>query len=118
MNKRPHSITIVAWVFVAAGIIGFVYHASEFDFQRPFGDDVLLVCFVRLLAILFGVFALRGHDWARWGLAGWLLYHVILSAFHTPFELVVHGVLLVVVVYILFRPRASAFFQGRSADVP
>ena len=59
MNKRPLSVTIIGWLFVVAGAIGFVYHASEFSLH-PFRSDVVLVCIVRLVAILSGVFLLRG----------------------------------------------------------
>jgi hypothetical protein len=80
-----------------------------------FGYDVLWVSFVRLLAILFGVFTLRGGNWARWGLVVWLGYHVILSVLHTPLELIMHSVLFAAVLYFLFRPQASAYFRGAEA---
>ena len=65
MNKRPLSITVISWLFVAAGVIGLAYHATEFKADRPFQYDVVWVCLVRLLAILCGVFMLRGSNWAR-----------------------------------------------------
>jgi len=111
MSKRPRSITVISWMFIAAGMVGLAYHASEFNTQRPFDSDFLWVCFVRLLAILCGAFLLRGRNWARWGLVVWLGYHVILSVLHTPFELLVHGLLFAAVLYFLFRPRASAYFR-------
>ncbi len=112
MSKRPRSITIISWVFLAAGVVGLSYHASEFKAQRPFEWDLVWVCFVRLLAILSGVFMLRGRNWARWLLVVWLGYHVLLSVLHTPFELVVHGLLFAVVLFFLFRAPASAYFRG------
>ena len=111
MSKRPHSITVIGWIFITAGAVGLVYHATDFNVQRPFDADVLWVSFVRLLAILVGVFALRGNNWARWGLVGWLAYHVILSVLHTPFELVVHSVVLAAVLYFVLRPEARAYFR-------
>ena len=112
MNKRPRSITVISWIFLAAGFIGLAYHATEFNAQSPFEYDVVWVCFVRLLAILCGVFMLRGSNWARWLLVVWLGYHVILSGLHTPFELLVHSLLFAGVLYFLFRPQASAYFRG------
>ena len=114
MRRRPPSITIIGWLFVGAGTIGLAYHATEFKAQRPFEYDLIWVCIVRLLAILSGVFMLRGSNWARWGLLVWLAYHVILSAFHSLSELAMHSLLLCVVAYFLFRPQASAYFRGES----
>ena len=116
MNKRPISVTVIGCIFIAAGVIGFAYHVSEFKPQRPFQYDLVLVSLVRLLAILGGVFVLRGKNWARWLLLAWIAFHVVLSAFHSLFELAVHGLLLAVIAYVLFRPPASAYFRSAGAD--
>ncbi len=112
MNKRPLSVTIIGFIFIAAGVIGFAYHITEFKMQRPFEPEIVWVSLVRLLAILGGVFVLRGNNWARWLLLVWIAFHVILSAFHSLFEFVVHGLLFGDIAYFLFRPRASAYFRG------
>jgi len=112
MNKRPRSVTVVSWLFIAAGVVGLTYHATEFKAQRPFDSELLWVCFVRLLAIVCGTFMLRGRNWARWGAVVWLGYHVILSVLHSPFELLTHSLLFIAVLYFLCRPRASAYFRG------
>src|SRR2546427_6050725 len=114
MNKRPRSITVISCIFLAAGFIGLAYHATEFNARSPFEYDVVWVCFVRLLAILCGVFMLRGSNWPRWLLVVWLGYHVILSVLHTPFELLVHSLLFAGVLYSLFRPQASVYFRPTS----
>ena len=114
MNKRPLSVTVIGWIFIAAGVIGFAYHVTEFKTLRPFPNEIVWSACVRLVAVLGGVFVLRGHNWARWLLLAWLAFHVILSAFHAWSELIVHGLLFVVVAYVLFRPRASAYFRGAS----
>jgi len=117
MSKRPISITVISWIFIAAGVVGLAYHGNEFIARRPFRYELLWVCLVRLLAILAGVFMLRGRNWARWLLVLWVGYHVGLSFLHTPFELVVHGLLLVVVLYFLFRAPASAYFSRDATAV-
>jgi hypothetical protein len=118
MNRRPLSVTVISCLFIAAGIIGFAYHATEFKPQGQFKYGLVWVCFVRLLAILSGLFMLRGSNWARWLLLLWIVYHVILSAFHTLSELAMHSLLLVVVAYFLFRPEASAYFRAARATHP
>ena len=113
MKKRPLSITIISWLFLAAGVIGLAYHATAFTADHPFQSDVIWVCLVRLLAILCGVLMLRGSNWARWLLLVWIAYHVSLSAFHSLFELVIHSLLFAVVLFFLLRPQASSYFRGR-----
>jgi ABC-type branched-subunit amino acid transport system permease subunit len=110
MNQRPHSVTVIACTFIAAGLIGLTYHATKFNVQSPFELSFAWICFVRLLAILGGAFTLRGSNWARWLLLVWIAYHVILSALHSS-GLVIHSLLLAAVAYFLFRPRASAYFR-------
>jgi len=116
MNKRPRSVTVISWLFIAAGVVGFAYHATEFKTHGPFQYDLLWVCLVRLLAVLSGLFMLRGCDWARWLLLVWIAYHVILSGFHSLSELVMHGLLFAVVAYFLLRWQASVYFRGASAN--
>jgi hypothetical protein len=115
MNKRPLSVTAIGCIFVAVGVIGLAYHGAEFKAQRPFDYGIVLVLLVRLLAILGGVFLLRGSDWARWFLLIWIAYHVILSAFHSMFELIIHSLLFAVIAFFLYRPRVSAYFRDARA---
>lgn len=116
MSKRPRSITIISWIFLAVGAVGLAYHATDFKAERPFESDLVWVCLVRLLAIICAVFMLRAGNWARWLLVIWIAYHVILSAFHSAFELIIHSLLLVVVAYFLFRRSASVYFRGARAE--
>jgi len=109
--RRRFPVVIVGLLFVSAGIVGLVYHAGEIDLHHPFEFDVVAVLVVRLLAIVGGVFVLLCRNWARWLLIGWLGYHVVLSAFHSPGELVFHFVLLVVISWLLFRAGASPYFS-------
>jgi hypothetical protein len=115
MNKRPHSVTVIGCLFIVAGVIGLAYHGAELKAQGPFDSDIVWVLLVRLLAILGGVFLLRSADWARWFLLIWIAYHVILSAFHSMFELIMHGLLFAVITYFLYRPRVSAYFREKRA---
>jgi hypothetical protein len=118
MKKRPLAITVIGWLFIAAGSVGLVYHAAELKAPHRVELELALVCFVRILAIASGVFMLRGFNWARWLLIVWIAYHVVLSAFHSPMEVAVHGLLFCVVAYFLFRQSASAYFRRGSAEPP
>ena len=128
MNKRPRSITVISWIFIALGGIltladllplvdtAAAQRFSEFKAQHPFESarDIL----AHVLAVVCGVFMLYGFNWARWLLVVWMGFHLILSALHSPFQLVVHSLLFAVVLYFLFRPPASAYFRGARTNSP
>ena len=116
MNKRPHSVTVIGWLFLVAGIVGLAYHATDFKTRGQFQFELVWVLLVRLLAIISAVFVLRANNWARWLLVIWVAYHVILSGFHSMFEFMVHGLLFGVVVYFLFRSPASEYFRSARAE--
>jgi hypothetical protein len=116
MNKRPNAVTVLSWVFITAGVVGLAYHFTGFKAQPPFQYDILWVALVRLLAIVCGVYMLRGRNWARWLTLVWIAYHVALSAFHSLNELVVHTLFFVVFAYILFRPGATEYFRGTRTE--
>ena len=105
--QRPLAFTIIGWLFIAAGSVGFLYHIMELNLRDPLANDTVWVSLVRLLAVLGGVYLLRGRSWARWLLIIWVAFHVGLSAFHTHTGLLAHSVLLVVVAWFLLRPRAA-----------
>ena len=115
MHKRPLSITIIGWIFIAVGIVGLIYHSTH-----PNEDYILWILFVRFLALLCGVCMLFRQNWARWLAAAWLAYHVYLSL-HDYLKLldkasglIIHALLLVVIAFFLFRPSSTAYFRGKN----
>ena len=111
MSHRPRSITIISWLFIAAGSIGFFYHMSEFSSRSPLDYELLAILLIRLLAVVAGAFMLRGANWARWVLVAWMGYHIVLSAFHSATEFALHSLLFGTLAYFLFRARSSAYFR-------
>lgn len=109
--KRPLVVTIIGWLFILSGTVGFIYHAKELDTQDPFVNDAVWVELVRLLAIAGGVLTLNGSNIGRWLLIAWMAYHVILSYFHPLSELIVHVIVLAAVAYGLFHRTSGAFFR-------
>jgi hypothetical protein len=103
---------------ILAGTVGFIYHLTEVNVQAPFTNDAMWVLLVRIVAIVGGVLTLRGANTGRWLLVIWLLYHVVLSYFHTLSELITHATLLAVIAYILFHPRLTAFFKHVKTEPP
>ena len=115
MVKRPLAVTMISWVYIAAGSLGIAYHLSDFRMPHPFQFDPLGIAFIRLLAIVSGTFMLRGHNWARWLALAWIGFHVILSAFHTLTELAIHSLFFGILAFLLFRPASARYFQGGKA---
>jgi len=112
MNKRPLSVTLISCLFIAAGAMGITYHAAELKHITT-NPEMILVLVVRLLAIVGGLFALRGAFWARWLLVMWIAYHVIISFFHTGTELIMHLVIMVITIVALFHPKANTYFREK-----
>jgi hypothetical protein len=116
-QRRPASITALGWLFVAAGVAGLIATtvslmgggASSAGEHTDAGELALVVT-VRALAVVGGALILYGVRWGRWLLVAWMAWHVVLSLGHTPGELAVHAVFLVLLLFVLFRRQASAYF--------
>jgi len=115
MRHRPLPVTIVSWVFILAGVIAFAFHSADLKLRPPFHYLVLVILLIRVLAVVFGVYMLRGSNWARWGTILWLGLHVIISAFHSLRQLGVHLLLLAAFTYLLFTSSASDYFAKAKA---
>jgi len=110
-NQRPLSITILAGVYILVGAMGFCYHFRQ---AIPLNRDGALIEFTELLALVAGVFLLRGHNWARWLALAWMGFHVILSAFVPLVPFLMHCLLFAAIAWILLRPPARQYFRGAS----
>jgi hypothetical protein len=127
MSKRPRSVTVISWIFIAFGGIalltsllpklpGAEEHIAEFRSQHPV--QYALIYVGPILAVICGVFMLRGCNWARWLLVVWFGHNVVGNALHSPLRLLLPGLLFAAAVYFLFRPQATAYFRGTSAEPP
>ena len=118
MKRRPASITVIGWIFIAVGLVSLVAGAwGLYNSQAPGSPheihDFAYVALSAVVAIAGGVLALRGSGWGRGLLAAWILLHVVLAAHHEFKSLIVHGLLFTIALWILFRPAASAYFRSR-----
>jgi hypothetical protein len=112
MANRPLSITILAIILIGAGTVGFVYHFSELNPRHLLENDVLWVELVRVLAILAGIFLLRGRNWARWLAMIWIGFHVVISFWRPWPQIVIHILVFAVFAFFLFRPAANSYFRS------
>jgi hypothetical protein len=112
---RARAIRVIGWLFVAVGAAGLLKDwwplltpgaAQQIARLRADGlGDIGPAWTSRLLAIVGGVGLLRAHNWARWLLAAWMVFHIVLSLFHSRTELLVHCAFFLPILYILFSGR-------------
>jgi hypothetical protein len=114
-KSRPVSVIVISVLLAASGAAGLAYHLRYINVQHLFQNDTVWIEFVRLLAILSGVYMLRGHNWARWLAMLWIGFHVVVSVFHSWTEVAAHCVVFAVFAYVLFRPQARGYFSGAEA---
>jgi hypothetical protein len=110
-NTRPLSLTIIGWVYITVGAIGFVYHSTEFS-RQPFQYEIVWIELIRLLAVVSGVYMLRGHNWARWLALAWIGAHVILSAFNSLSQLAIHVVFFAILTFFLTRSTVNRYYRA------
>jgi hypothetical protein len=116
MNKRPITVTILSWLYIATGAIGLIYHLSEFTTHPP--AETIWISIVRILAIVAGAFMLRGADWARWLALAWIAFHVVIGALNSVQQAIVHALFLALFAYFLLRQDARLYFRPRPAGTP
>jgi uncharacterized membrane protein HdeD (DUF308 family) len=105
--KRPFQVTVLGWLFIVVGILSTAYHLWKGTLDRW----TVPIMLVGIIAIVGGVFLLRGARWARWLLLAWLAFHVGVSALNSLSEALPHVVLLLVVGYVLLGPPTSKYFE-------
>lgn len=114
MKGIPFIVLVVAILFIGVGLAGFILHYHDFFQANTNFYEVLGEQFLRVLAIVCGVFLLLAADWARWLSVAWVLAHVIISAFNSMDETVAHLVFLFAVAIVLYLPASSSFFQHKA----
>ena len=107
-KHRPFAITVVSWLFIAVGVVETVVHirTSLHSFHR---EDVLIVA-LELVAVVAGVFMLRGESWARWLAVVWMAFHVVVGYLNGPQQVLVHAIIFAGITFLLFRADARTWF--------
>lgn len=101
----PVSILVVACLYLLVGSIGFFYHFH--DLYQP---DFIWIETTEALAVVTGVFLLRGQGWARWLALAWMAFHVVIS-YGDYRKLIIHACILALIAWLLFRADASRYFR-------
>ncbi len=132
-RRRPLSIAILAVVMVLYGLFTLflkillltsqeLYDASA-DLTAtmtagglltlPLGLQIAISFVASLVVILAGVFVWRGRNWARWAVALWMIFSLVLYFLQTGITWlpVIKLPLFVLVLFLLFRPRVANHFR-------
>jgi hypothetical protein len=112
---RPVSVTVLALLYIAIGMIGFAYHFPHFHGERAFQQEDLWIELTEAVAILSGAFLLRGKNWARWLALAWMAFHVMLSIHEYP-KFAIHCLFCAVIAWYFFRPGAARYFRGAPSE--
>lgn len=116
--KRPVFVVVIAAVFIAMGLLDMWRGVAPLTGSSAhLGSDDLMVLTLGVAAMLGGIYAIRGHNWARWLLTAWMALHVALSM-RQPYMLLVHIAIFGLILAGLFYPAASAYFRHRAVGTP
>lgn len=114
MKKFPLPVLIVAILLILAGVVGFIYHLQDFADANQKLYETIFVELLRIVAIIAGVLLLRANNIGRWLAIGWVLLHVVISAFNSVEQMLMHIGVLVVVAVLLFLPVSVKFFKSNN----
>lgn len=106
--KRPFAVAFLGLLFIVVGLASLIYHllSSPLDYWS------LPISLVGIIAVVGGVFLLKGRNWARWLVLIWLAFHVLVSALQSLSGALAHLLLLVAVGYFLLTPPDSKYFDS------
>lgn len=110
--KRPFEVTFLGWLFIVVGILSTAYHLWKGSLDRWTFPIVLLGA----IAVVAGVYLLRGARWVRWLVLAWLAFHVVAGALQSVSIAMPHVVLLLVIAYVLLGPPTSSYYNRPPAQ--
>jgi hypothetical protein len=129
MIKRPASVTVIAWFLIVLGGISFISLtvmindplANEIMGKTPIPLYIQYALAYSGLAVMIvsGIAMIKGCNWARYLYTIWAGAGLLIGLAASPMKaiLVPQIVVFAIVVLLLFRPTATAYFlQRRSSD--
>lgn len=113
-TKCPVAVLILSCIYIAVGATQFVVH-FHFHELMALQPDSLWIEPTELLAVISGVFMIRGHNWARWLALVWMAFHVAIS-FPVVRQLVTHSIIFAFIAWVLFLPDVRRYFTPLKPD--
>lgn len=128
MNKRPTSVTVIAWILIVIAPLSAL--TITFSLQNPTARELMArspipmpiqiaMSYAGLLVtFVCGIAFLKGQNWARYLYVGWSVVGFIVGFATSPmkFSMIPGFVFVLVIAFFLFRPKATRFFTAIKAD--
>jgi hypothetical protein len=122
MNKRPKSITVIAWILIISPIFFLIYNIINFydpvtrklmlQNSLPLSIQFVVKHFGLAISLISGIAFLKRQNWARFLYAGWCVIGFIIGFATSSMRIVTLPgfALFLVELFFLFRPKANAYF--------
>ena len=122
MNKRPTSVTIIAWLFIVVGVVFLNDSWNDLKVKGTL-QQFMLTFFRMLFPFISGIGLLKRQNWARFFyLICWIFLFVIhilrnIYILRNPMTPGFIGgtVLFLITIFFLFRPKTNDYFAGRDS---
>ena len=123
MGKRPTSITVIAWILIAAGGISLI--TSTVSLNNPTVKELMakspipipvqyaMLYLGLLVSIASGAGMLKRQNWARLLYVIWAALGSLVGLCTSPMKtaLIPGTIFFIVIVIFLFRPKANQYFS-------
>jgi hypothetical protein len=127
MEKRPLSVTIIAWFLIVTSIFSIFAFWSSFNnpvaaqimAQSPLPRSVhmALAGFSIVFNLIIGAALLKRQNWARYAYVALGVLGIVLGFFTSPLKsaILLSLIFLAVITFFLFRKPANYWFRGTPA---
>ena len=116
MAERPTSVTAVAGLLIALGVVGIVQPFISKEPHTSRSAESFWILALSAFAVLSGSLLLKRQGWARWVSLAWIAAHIGISFLNSFQEVAVHAVFFVLIAYLLFRRDANAWFRNQCQE--
>lgn len=107
--KPPITVIIAGCIYILGGAIPVAYQINKIA-EISSNHDMAWVVGLGVLAVIGGIYVIRGANWARWLLLAWIIFHVVISFYGDTMKIIGHSLFAVLTYILLFNKRANTYF--------
>lgn len=125
MEKRPISVTVIAWFFIVGGAISLITTPASLSNTMvkelmaksplPLSIQYAMTYIGYLISIASGIGMLKRQNWARFLYVEGVAIVSLISLFTSPAKVMLIPSLIfcVIIIFFIFRPVANQYFSKR-----